>query len=33
MPERHKTQSLRSLAKEYAVSHEAVRRALSAAQL
>jgi hypothetical protein len=29
--ERHKAQSLRQLAKEYGVSHEAVRRALIAA--
>jgi len=30
--ERHKTESLRSIAKEYGVSHETVRRALAAAQ-
>ena len=32
LSERHKTESLRELAKEYGVSHEAVRRALVAAQ-
>lgn len=33
LAERHKIESLRKLAEEYGVSHEAVRQALSAAQL
>ena len=32
LAERHRTQSLRQLAKEYGVSHEAIRRTLAAAQ-